>query len=109
AFHADLTKAEQADRVAIVMFSEFGRRVAENASAGTDHGAAAPMFVVGPVTKAGLIRAHPTPHYPDDRDLKVPTDFRRVYASVLDQWLGVPAVPIVGEGFSPIELFAAKS
>ena len=107
AFHKDLADAGQADRVAVLTFSEFGRRVAENASAGTDHGAAAPVFVVGPVARAGLVGAHPKLDDLDDGDLKHHTDFRRVYASLLETWLGCPAAPIVGEGFAPIDLFKA--
>ena len=90
AFHADLAAAGQADRVALLTFSEFGRRVAENASPGTDHGAAAPVFVVGPVAQAGLVGAHPSLDDLDDGDLKHHTDFRRVYATLLETWLGCP-------------------
>lgn len=107
AFHADLKAAGQADRVAVMTFSEFGRRVAENASAGTDHGAAAPLFVVGPVKQAGLIGEHPSLDDLDDGDLKHHTDFRRVYAAMLERWLGLPAAPVLGEGFPPLELFPA--
>jgi uncharacterized protein (DUF1501 family) len=109
AFHADLAAAGQADRVAVLCFSEFGRRVAENASSGTDHGAAAPVFVVGPVARAGLVGAHPKLDDLDDGDLKHHTDFRRVYAALLDSWLNLPADPIVGPGFAPLDLFAASS
>ncbi len=105
AFHRDLTAAGHGDRVATLTFSEFGRRVAENASAGTDHGAAAPLFVVGPVAKAGLIGAHPSFDDLDDGDFKFHTDFRRVYASMLDEWLGCPAAAVVGNGFAPLDLF----
>lgn len=108
AFHADLMAAGQADRVAILSFSEFGRRVAENASAGTDHGAAAPVFVVGPVAKAGLIGDHPKLDDLDDGDLKHHTDFRRVYAGLLESWLGMPSEPVLGKGFAPMGLFGAK-
>ncbi len=107
AFHADLADAGQSDRVAVLTFSEFGRRVAENASAGTDHGAAAPVFVVGPVEQKGLVGEHPSLDDLDDGDLKFHTDFRRVYASLLESWLGLPAAPIVGEGFAPLPLFGA--
>jgi uncharacterized protein (DUF1501 family) len=109
AFHADLAAAGQADRVSVITFSEFGRRVAENASAGTDHGAAAPLFVVGPVAEAGLIGAHPSLEDLDDGDLKHHTDFRRIYAAVLQDWLALPAAPILGDGFEPLELFKAMS
>ena len=105
AFHKDLTDAGQADRVAVLTFSEFGRRVAENASQGTDHGAAAPLFVVGPVARAGLFGEHPSLESLDDGDLKHHTDFRRVYASLLDSWLGCPSEPVIGPGFPPLELF----
>jgi len=105
AFHKDLAGSGQADRVAVLAFSEFGRRVSENASAGTDHGAAAPVFVVGPVARAGLVGAHPSLDALVDGDLKHHTDFRRVYASLLETWLGCPSVPIVGEGFPPLDLF----
>jgi uncharacterized protein (DUF1501 family) len=108
AFEADLTAAGHGDRVSILCFSEFGRRVEENASAGTDHGAAAPVFVLGPVKQKGLVGAHPSmdPKDLDDGDLKFHTDFRRVYADVLEGWLGVPAAPIVGTEYRPIGLFA---
>jgi uncharacterized protein (DUF1501 family) len=109
AFHKDLADAGQADRAAVLTFSEFGRRVAENASGGTDHGAAAPLFVVGPVKKAGLVGTHPSFDDLDDGDLKHHTDFRRVYASLLQDWLDVPAAPVVGEGFAPLDLFAKKA
>jgi uncharacterized protein (DUF1501 family) len=109
AFHADLAKAGHADRVALLTFSEFGRRVRENASQGTDHGAAAPLFVVGPVRQAGLVGAHPDLEALDDGDLKFHTDFRRVYASLLQSWLGIPSEPIVGAGFPALELFMPQS
>jgi uncharacterized protein (DUF1501 family) len=105
AFRKDLDASGQGDRVAVLGFSEFGRRVAENASLGTDHGAAAPVFVVGPVAKAGLVGDHPGFEDLDDGDLKHSIDFRRVYASLLRDWLDCPAAPILGEGFSPLELF----
>jgi uncharacterized protein (DUF1501 family) len=108
AFHKDLADAGQADRVALLTFSEFGRRVAENASWGTDHGAAAPVFVVGPVKTPGLIGAHPSFDDLDDGDLKHHTDFRRVYATLLESWLGCPAAAIVGPGFAPVELFGTR-
>ena len=105
AFHKDLADAGQADRVALLTFSEFGRRVKENASLGTDHGAAAPLFVVGPVAQAGLVGAHPSFDKLDDGDLIHHTDFRRVYAALLETWLGCPAAPVIGAGFEPLDLF----
>ena len=108
AFHRDLDASGQGDRVAILGFSEFGRRVLENASLGTDHGAAAPVFVVGPVAKAGLVGPHPSLDDLDDGDLKHSVDFRRIYAAMLQNWLACPAVPIVGEGFAPLELLRSS-
>lgn len=108
AFHEDLAQDGQAGRVAVLVFSEFGRRVAENASNGTDHGAAAPVFVVGPVAQAGLIGEHPSLDDLDEGDLKYQTDFRSLYASLLDEWLGVPSAPIIGEGFAPVSLLSTS-
>jgi four helix bundle protein len=109
AFHADLASAGQADRVALMTFSEFGRRVKENASQGTDHGAAAPVFLVGPVAKPGLVGAHPSLESLDDGDLIHHTDFRRVYAALLERWLGCPSALVLGTGFEPVELFGKKA
>ena len=62
-------------------FSEFGRRVQENGSRGTDHGAASCLFVAGPSVKGGVVGKHPSLADLDDGDLKYHTDFRRVYAT----------------------------
>ncbi|MGE3818053.1 MAG: DUF1501 domain-containing protein [Isosphaeraceae bacterium] len=105
AFHKDLDASGLSDRVAVLVFSEFGRRVAENASAGTDHGAAAPVFVSGPLAKAGLVGDHPSLETLDDGDLIHHTDFRRVYAAVLEHWLAIPSEPVIGPGFAPLPLF----
>lgn len=109
AFHADLAEAGIADRVATLAFSEFGRRVAENASQGTDHGAAAPVFLVGPVANPGLVGDHPSLETLNDGDLIHHTDFRRIYATLLDHWLGLSSAPIVGPEFTPLDLFAARA
>ncbi len=105
AFHDDLAAAGQGDRVALLTFSEFGRRVQENASQGTDHGAAAPVFVVGPVAQPGLVGSHPSLDDLDEGDLKLRTDFRSVYASLIADWLGLAADPVVGSGFKAMPLF----
>ena len=104
AFHDDLADAGQSDRVAVLTFSEFGRRVGENASAGTDHGAAAPVFLTGPVSTPGLVGEHPSLDDLDDGDLKFHTDFRRIYAAILENWLGLAAAPILGPGFDPLPI-----
>jgi uncharacterized protein (DUF1501 family) len=104
AFYDDLSGAGHGDRVATLTFSEFGRRVQENASQGTDHGAAAPVFLVGPATKPGLCGAHPSLNDLDDGDLKFHTDFRRVYATLLADWLDCAPAPIVGPGYDSMAL-----
>ena len=107
AFAEDLQAHGQLDRVATLVFSEFGRRVEENASRGTDHGAAAPVFLVGSQVKPGLIGKHPSLTDLDDGDLKFHTDFRGVYAALLENWLGWPAAPILGDGFKPADILKA--
>jgi len=87
AFLSRLKQTGQHDRVLVMTFSEFGRRVSENASLGTDHGAAAPMFLAGP--KLPKIIHGPMPDLSDleDGDLRFKIDFRSVYASVLEHWM----------------------
>lgn len=89
AFLEDLKSAKLDQQVAVMAFSEFGRRVQENGSAGTDHGVAGPMFLAGGAVQGGLVGAHPSLTDLDDGDLKVAIDFRQVYATVLQKWLGV--------------------
>ena len=88
-FHADLKEHGHAERVAGFVFSEFGRRVAENGSQGTDHGTAAPVFLTGAKIKGGLHGQHPSLENLEDGDVKFHTDFRSVYATLLQEWLGV--------------------
>jgi uncharacterized protein (DUF1501 family) len=92
------------ERVMIMTFSEFGRRVQENANNGTDHGAAAPMFVVGNKVKAGLLGKYPSLAPADlvNGDIKYNVDFRSVYAGVLEGWLKTPSAPVLGQKFSPL-------
>ena len=96
AFLQDLDGMGQLDNVMIMTFSEFGRRVAENASLGTDHGAAAPLWLLGGGLNPGLIGAAPNLSDLDDGDLKYGIDFRSVYGGVLEDWLGTPAASIIG-------------
>jgi hypothetical protein len=88
AFLSRLEQSGQQDRVLVMTFSEFGRRVSENASQGTDHGAAAPMFLAGPRLPKIIQGPNPDLSDLDDGDLKYKIDFRSVYAAVLDSWLG---------------------
>ena len=106
-FMKDVNHHGHGDRVAVLAFSEFGRRVAENASEGTDHGAAAPIFLAGEKVRAGVIGDHPSLTDLEDGDLKFHTDFRRVYATVLESWLGWPSESVLGGRFDPLEAFVA--
>ncbi len=101
----DLDKRGHADRTAIMTFSEFGRRVRENASRGTDHGTAAPLFLAGGRVKSGLANPHPSLADLDQGDLKFTVDYRQVYATVLEDWLGIESVPVLGRSFEKLDLF----
>jgi uncharacterized protein (DUF1501 family) len=107
AFLDDLGASKLADRVAVLCFSEFGRRVDENASdGGTDHGTAGPVFVAGPAVKPGLLGDTPSLSDLDDNgDLKMGMDFRRVYATVLEDWLGLSAKVALAGTFDRLPLF----
>ncbi|MHC4956246.1 MAG: DUF1501 domain-containing protein [Planctomycetota bacterium] len=102
AFQADLKSKGLDKRVLCITYSEFGRRVKENRSLGTDHGAAAPMFVMGGSIKGGLHGAHPALDELVDGDLRHHTDFRQVYATVLDRWIRVDAKAVLGGRFAPV-------
>jgi uncharacterized protein (DUF1501 family) len=91
-------------RVLVMTYSEFGRRVLENGSRGTDHGAGSCMFVVGPGVKGGAVGKHPKIDDLDQGDLKFHTDFRQVYATLLDQWLKVDSRAVLGNKFEHIDL-----
>jgi uncharacterized protein (DUF1501 family) len=104
AFTEDMKTQGNLSRVLVMTFSEFGRRVTENASGGTDHGAAAPMFIIGQKVKAGLFGKYPSlaPGDLANGDLKYNVDFRSVYAGVLEGWLKTPSAPILGKKFEPL-------
>ncbi|MHC4547471.1 MAG: DUF1501 domain-containing protein [Planctomycetota bacterium] len=102
AFRADLIAHDLDRRVLAMTYSEFGRRVQENRSLGTDHGAAAPMFVLGGGVKGGLHGDHPSLGDLVDGDLRHHTDFRQVYATILARWLGVDAGAVLGGAFGPV-------
>jgi uncharacterized protein (DUF1501 family) len=107
AFLDDLAAAKLAERVLVLCFSEFGRRVRENGSAGTDHGTTGPVFLAGPGVKAGLVGEAPKLLDLEDGDLKTTIDFRRVYAGVLEDWLSLPSKPALGETFEPLKMLSA--
>jgi uncharacterized protein (DUF1501 family) len=104
AFVDDLKRAGVDERVLVLVFSEFGRRLAENTSGGTDHGTAAPVFLVGSKVKSGLHGSHPNLHDLADGDPKHAIDFRRIYATLLDEWLHARSEHVLGSRFSPLPL-----
>jgi len=106
AFYKDLAARGHKDRLLVMTFSEFGRRAKENGSRGTDHGSGAPMFLVGGKVKPGPVGAHPSLKDLEMGNLKFGTDFRQVYAAILDKWLGVPSKDVIGGSFKPVEVFA---
>jgi uncharacterized protein (DUF1501 family) len=107
AFFEDIKARGQSSRVLMMCFSEFGRRLKENASKGTDHGAAAPMFLLGDSVKPGIHGALPSLTDLDQGDLKHHTDFRQVYATVLEKWMQTASQPLLGAGFPILPLLRA--
>lgn len=107
AFYQDLERCGNAKRVLTYTYSEFGRRVAENYSGGTDHGQAQPMFLLGPGVKAGVHGKQPSLTDIDERgNLKMTVDFRNIYASILDKWLRVPQDKILDKAYPAIDCIA---
>lgn len=103
AFYKDLEAQGLQNRVAIMMFSEFGRRVKENGSGGTDHGTAAPMFVIGGKVKGGLYGAYPSLSSLDNGDLKYEVDFRSVYSTLVDNWLKGDVTAVLGKPYESLK------
>jgi len=104
-FYQDLAKMNRAQDVVLISFSEFGRRVAENGSAGTDHGTAGPMFVAGSGVKGGLVGAPPDLEHLVDQDPKHGVDFRAVYVSVLRDWMKLAPTGVSSGELAPLALF----
>ena len=104
-FLTDLKEQGNDQRVVVMTFSEFGRRVAENADAGTDHGKASCLFVVGPAVNGGLHGKHPSLADLSDGDITHTVDFRSVYGTLLSDWLKAPDIhPIIGGAFPNLGL-----
>ncbi|MFN2528640.1 MAG: DUF1501 domain-containing protein [Candidatus Baltobacteraceae bacterium] len=99
AFYDDLGAHGNEKRVLTMTFSEFGRRVGENASRGTDHGEASPLFLVGGGVKGGMYGQYPDLGKLNMGNLTFSTDFRSVYATVLEKWLGRASSPILAGSF----------
>jgi uncharacterized protein (DUF1501 family) len=104
AFYKDMAARGHKDRLLMMTFSEFGRRAKENGSKGTDHGSAAPMFLVGGKVQPGVVGAHPSLTKLEDGNLKHHTDFRQVYAAILDEWLGASSNDVIGSSFKPVKI-----
>lgn len=104
AFMGEMTALGKSKQVVVLVFSEFGRRTYENASGGTDHGAAAPMFLIGDRVKGGLYGGLPNLSDLADGDLKFQIDFRQVYATALQEWMGGDAKAVLGSSFSTLDL-----
>jgi uncharacterized protein (DUF1501 family) len=105
-FFGILDGAAASDRALVMTVSEFGRRPGENGS-GTDHGTAAPHFLIGSSVKGGRYGAPPSLTQLDEHgNLVHTTDFRSLYATAVQEWLGVDAGPVVGRGFEPLPIVA---
>ena len=105
-FMKDVARIGRSDDVAMMVFTEFGRRIEENASQGTDHGTAGPVFIVGKGVKGGLYGEHPSLTDTDDGNLKMTTDFRRVYATMIAEWMGHEDTAEILKGdFEPLGTF----
>jgi uncharacterized protein (DUF1501 family) len=107
AFVDDLAANALDDRVLVLAFSEFGRRAAENASAGTDHGAAAPVFLAGSKVSGGVLGPTPNLADLDGGDVKMAIDFRQVYAAILQNWLDIRPAEVLSGQFNPLPLLRA--
>lgn len=105
AFQRELEALGKADKVVVLVFSEFGRRVQENASQGTDHGAAGPMLLVGSKVKGGLHGPNPDLQNLADGDVAMTQDFRGVYSATLDSWMGGDSARVLGGSFQPVGVF----
>lgn len=108
AFLRDLEGLGKLDEVMVMTFSEFGRRVHENGSAGTDHGAGSSLYIMGGGVKGGVFGDHPSLTDLDNGDLRFGIDFRSVYGTILQDWLGVSPTNIIGGGSFPRVGFVAS-
>ena len=104
-FQKEMDAIGKGDKVVTLVFSEFGRRAQENASLGTDHGAAAPMFLIGNSVKGGLHGPIPDLDNLREGDIAHTQDFREVYAAALEHWMGGDPQTVLGKSFSPVDVF----
>jgi uncharacterized protein (DUF1501 family) len=106
AFYDDLAAHGNDKRVLTMTFSEFGRRIAENASRGTDHGEASPLFLIGGGVKGGIYGRYPDLTNTSMGNVRFETDFRSVYATVLERWLGQPSQTVLRGSFAALPVLA---
>ncbi len=110
AFYAELKAMGQQQRVLSLAFTEFGRRVQQNASNGTDHGTAGPVFLFGDMVNPGVLGTHPSmaANALDHGDLVYNVDFRCIYASILQNWMKIDAYKVLGQSFQPAQVLNAR-
>ncbi|HMF29105.1 MAG TPA: DUF1501 domain-containing protein [Candidatus Cybelea sp.] len=106
AFYADLAAHGNDRRVLTLTFSEFGRRIEENGNRGTDHGEASPLFLIGGGVRGGLYGTMPDLGATNMGNLRFSVDFRSVYATVLERWLGRPSATVLGGEFVKLPVLA---
>jgi uncharacterized protein (DUF1501 family) len=106
AFYEDLAAHGNDRRVLTLTFSEFGRRIAENAARGTDHGEASPLFLIGGGVKGGIYGSNPDLAATNMGNLRYTTDFRSVYATVLERWLGRPSATVLNGSFAQLPVLS---
>lgn len=111
AFYDELKAIGQQDRVLAMAFSEFGRRVEQNGSAGTDHGTAGPLFLFGPMVKPGLLGEYPglAKSKLQEGDLVYTVDFRCIYAGLMEDWLKADSKKALGQAFQPAQILRTKT
>ena len=109
AFLQDMERVGKLGDVALMTFSEFGRRLAQNGSGGSDHGIAAPMFVIGGGVRGGLHGQYPSLTDLTDGDLKMQVDFRSVYGTIIQDWLGASPTTVLGGTFPLLGIFNPAS
>lgn len=104
AFQKDLEGHKLDKQVTTMTFSEFGRRPSENDSAGTDHGTAAPLFVVGSNVKGGMYGTAPSLNIKKNQDIDFSTDFRQVYSTMLEKWMNCPSDAVLGKKYNNLPI-----
>lgn len=105
-FWRELERSGWADSTTVMVFSEFGRRVQENSSGGTDHGTAGPVFLLGKSVRGGWQGDYPTLSQLDEGDLRHSVDFRQVYAGLLEDWLEIGSEKILGGRYDALRCFS---